>query len=63
MLQIKEGLYQALEAHDVAVVCGDTGCGKTTQVLQIVSDMPLPLGQIRPCSFCLFRHMTICHML
>ena len=29
---IREALLQALAVHDVAVVSGDTGCGKTTQV-------------------------------
>ena len=48
VLQIKEGLVGALEAHDVAVVCGDTGCGKTTQVLQAMSAMPMLLEQMDP---------------
>jgi hypothetical protein len=31
VVQIREGLLTALTQHDVAVVGGDTGCGKTTQ--------------------------------
>ena len=34
MRQIREGLLHALDEQDIAVVCGDTGCGKTTQVPQ-----------------------------
>ena len=33
VVQIRQGLVEALSQHDVAVVGGDTGCGKTTQVL------------------------------
>ena len=33
VVQIRQGLVDALSQHDVAVVGGDTGCGKTTQVL------------------------------
>ena len=32
VVQIRQGLLDALREHDVAVVGGDTGCGKTTQV-------------------------------
>jgi len=32
VVQIRQGLLDALRQHDVAVVGGDTGCGKTTQV-------------------------------
>ena len=32
VVQIRGGLLAALREHDVAVVGGDTGCGKTTQV-------------------------------
>ena len=32
VVQIRQGLVEALSQHDVAVVGGDTGCGKTTQV-------------------------------
>ena len=33
VVQIRQGLLEALSQHDVAVVGGDTGCGKTTQVI------------------------------
>ena len=33
VVQIRQGLVEALSQHDVAVVGGDTGCGKTTQVI------------------------------
>lgn len=32
VVQIRQGLLEALSQHDVTVVGGDTGCGKTTQV-------------------------------
>ena len=32
VVQIRQGLVEAMSQHDVAVVGGDTGCGKTTQV-------------------------------
>ena len=35
--QIRQALLEALTQHDVAVVGGDTGCGKTTQVNVITS--------------------------
>ena len=33
--QIRQALLEALTQHDVAVVGGDTGCGKTTQVILV----------------------------
>ena len=32
VLSIKQDLLSQLQQHDVVVVSGDTGCGKTTQV-------------------------------
>lgn len=32
VVQIRAGLLAALAEHDLVVVGGDTGCGKTTQV-------------------------------
>lgn len=37
VVQIRDGLLAALETADVAVVGGDTGCGKTTQVTQQIA--------------------------
>ena len=33
VLSIRQDLLAQLAEHDVVVVSGDTGCGKTTQVL------------------------------
>ena len=48
---IRDALLQALRTHNVAVVSGDTGCGKTTQV-----------GGLCCCSPCL-SHYTLIHCL
>ena len=37
VLAIRPDLLTQLAQHDVVVVSGDTGCGKTTQVLSFVS--------------------------
>ena len=42
VLQIRQGLLAALAEHDVAVVGGDTGCGKTTQARAAVHPCPAP---------------------
>lgn len=31
--ELKGNILQSLKENDVLVVCGETGCGKTTQVL------------------------------
>ena len=36
VLSIKQDLLSQLQQHDVVVVSGDTGCGKTTQVCGLV---------------------------
>lgn len=35
VVQIQAGLLAALADHDLAVVGGDTGCGKTTQAYSL----------------------------
>ena len=42
VVQIRRGLLDALAQHDVAVVGGDTGCGKTTQVCTSALCLRLP---------------------
>lgn len=37
VLSIRHDLLAQLADHDVVVVSGDTGCGKTTQVMQIMA--------------------------
>ena len=32
IMAVRSGLLEALTSSDVVIVCGDTGCGKTTQV-------------------------------
>ncbi|KAK9832693.1 hypothetical protein WJX81_000845 [Elliptochloris bilobata] len=44
VVQIRDGLLAALETADVAVVGGDTGCGKTTQVPQFLLDAAIEGG-------------------
>lgn len=47
VLAIKQDLLTQLQQHDVVVVSGDTGCGKTTQVSALYS------SSVR-------RHLTAC---
>ncbi|CAK0787622.1 hypothetical protein CVIRNUC_010844 [Coccomyxa viridis] len=48
--QIRQALLEALTQHDVAVVGGDTGCGKTTQVPQMLLDAAIEAGCGGMCS-------------
>lgn len=38
MLDYKDNLEKALDLHQVVIVAGDTGCGKSTQVPQMILD-------------------------
>lgn len=42
--KIKDDLLQILKEHDSVIVCGDTGCGKTTQVPQYIFDAAADAG-------------------
>mmetsp|Transcript_3858 Transcript_3858/g.24473 ORF Transcript_3858/g.24473 Transcript_3858/m.24473 type:complete len:1409 (-) Transcript_3858:1730-5956(-) len=43
--KIKDDLLQILEEHDSVIVCGDTGCGKTTQIPQYIFDAAAEAGK------------------
>lgn len=45
VLNIKDDLLQILEEHDSVIVCGDTGCGKTTQIPQYIFDAAAEAGR------------------
>lgn len=49
VLTIQQDLLKQLADHDVVVVSGDTGCGKTTQVL--LARTPLPVASAH-CNSC-----------
>ena len=38
LLQHRDTVLEALAAHDCVIVMGDTGCGKTTQLPQLLLD-------------------------
>ncbi|GAX74754.1 hypothetical protein CEUSTIGMA_g2201.t1 [Chlamydomonas eustigma] len=42
---IRASLLEVLGSHDVVIVCGDTGCGKTTQVPQYIMEEWIESGQ------------------
>ncbi|XP_010256331.1 PREDICTED: DExH-box ATP-dependent RNA helicase DExH7, chloroplastic isoform X1 [Nelumbo nucifera] len=42
--ELKGNILQLLEENDVLVVCGETGCGKTTQVPQFILDDMIEAG-------------------
>ncbi|KAL8765432.1 MAG: hypothetical protein Q9209_007500 [Squamulea sp. 1 TL-2023] len=43
----KEKILQAVVGHQIVIVCGETGCGKSTQVPSFILEYELSLG--RPC--------------
>ncbi len=49
VVQIRRGLLDALADHDVAVVGGDTGCGKTTQVQPLFLSRHPPDADLHAC--------------
>ncbi len=59
VVQIRAGLLAALADHDLVVVGGDTGCGKTTQAWPLIkctavlckslSAVPLHKNILMPC--------------
>ncbi|KAJ1414290.1 P-loop containing nucleoside triphosphate hydrolase protein [Ochromonadaceae sp. CCMP2298] len=48
--QMREEVLRAIEMHSVTVISGDTGCGKTTQVPQLVLDDFIEKGRGGECS-------------
>ncbi|CAL8464644.1 g4179 [Coccomyxa elongata] len=50
VVQIQAGLLAALADHDLVVVGGDTGCGKTTQVPQFLLAAAVEAGQGGACN-------------
>lgn len=43
--EMREDIVQTIASNQVTVVCGDTGCGKTTQVPQLVLDSMIMEGK------------------
>ena len=59
VLAIKQDLLTQLQQHDVVVVSGDTGCGKTTQVCALYIFFPLALLD---CMCGLRQHCGVCRL-
>jgi HrpA-like RNA helicase len=49
VIQVREKLLDALRAGDCAVLSGDTGCGKTTQVPQYILEAEIAAGRGGAC--------------
>ena len=45
--EFKNELLQAIEEHQIVIICGETGCGKSTQVPSYIIEHELSSG--RPC--------------
>ncbi|CBZ30261.1 ATP-dependent RNA helicase-like protein [Leishmania mexicana MHOM/GT/2001/U1103] len=50
MAAVKAQVLDAVQRHRVAVVCGTTGCGKTTQVPQYILDYEIEHGRGGSCN-------------
>lgn len=55
---MEQEIMEAILQHDVVVLCGETGCGKTTQVIRWVAPRTfvlscLTLTQLGQCGTCL----------
>ncbi|KAG5493897.1 hypothetical protein JKF63_01729 [Porcisia hertigi] len=50
MATVKAQLLDAIQRHRVTVVCGTTGCGKTTQVPQYILDQEIEHGRGGSCN-------------
>ncbi|CAM71584.2 ATP-dependent RNA helicase-like protein [Leishmania infantum JPCM5] len=50
MATVKAQVLDAVQRHRVAVVCGTTGCGKTTQVPQYILDYEIEHGRGGSCN-------------
>lgn len=49
MASVKDAVLEAVQSHRVTVVCGTTGCGKTTQVPQYLLDSEILAGRGDEC--------------
>ncbi|KAK3704919.1 hypothetical protein QZH41_016746 [Actinostola sp. cb2023] len=46
----KDDIISSLKSHQVLVISGMTGCGKTTQIPQFILDAHLEVGQVADCN-------------
>ena len=50
MASHRDELLRAIRAHRVVLVCGETGCGKTTQLPQFILEDEIERGDGAMCS-------------
>ena len=62
VLTIRQDLLKQLADHDVVVVSGDTGCGKTTQVMLADTQPPVLLPLIATAAGGLGRNLLLLDM-